>query len=92
MRGAIVTKVSIEKEKKVNLTDFLKIYILKPFTSGILGYLVFFTLLIISKYLGYLIGNRSSFQIDFTDLLLSLLGFAFIFVVKLKESTKGRIL
>ncbi len=92
MRGVIVTKVSVEKEKRINLTSFLRKHILKPFTGGILGYLGFFTLLIISKYLGFLIGNRISFQIDITDLLLSLLGFAFIFVIKLKENTRGRIL
>jgi hypothetical protein len=92
MRGVIVTKVSVEKEQRINPNRFLWKHILKPFTSGILGYLGFFTLLIISKYLGYLIGNRISFQIDITDLLISLLGFAFIFVIKLKENTKGRIL
>ncbi|OGU75790.1 MAG: hypothetical protein A2V93_06115 [Ignavibacteria bacterium RBG_16_34_14] len=92
MRGAIITKVSAEKEKKINLNGFLRTYLLKPFVGGILGFFGFFTLLIISKYLGLLIGNRATFQIDFTDLLLSLLGFAFIFVVKLKENTKGRML
>ena len=92
MRGAIVTKVNVVKEKKFHLISFLRIYILKPLTAGMLGYIGFFTLLIFSKYMGYLIGNRTTFQIDFTDLLLSLLGFAFIFVVKLKENTKGRML
>jgi len=92
MRGAVITKVRVEKEKKINISGFLRKYILLPLTGGIIGYLGFFTLLIIFKYLGYLVGNRISFQIDFIDLLLSLLGFVFIFVVKLKENTKGRIL
>jgi hypothetical protein len=87
MRGVVVPKIGVERDKKNNLTGFIKKYLLKPFGGGILGYLFFFTLIIISKYLGYLIGNRDSFQIDITDLLLSLLGFAFIFVLKLKENT-----
>ena len=90
MRGVILTKVRVETEKRNNLKRFIKYYLLKPLLAGISGYLVFFTLLIISNYLGYLIGNRTSFQIDFTDLLLSLLGFVFIFIIRLKENTKRK--
>jgi hypothetical protein len=92
MRGVILTKVNVEKEKRITLNNFLKKHILIPFISGMIGYLGFFTILMISKYLGFLIGNRISFQVDITDFLISLLGFAFIFVVKLKENTKERIL
>jgi hypothetical protein len=91
MRGVVVSKIRIEKEKKNDLTGSVKKYILKPLTGGVLGYIGFFSLLLVSKFLGYLIGNTTSFQVDFIDLLLSLLGFAFIFVVKLKEDSKGRI-
>jgi hypothetical protein len=90
MRGIVVTKVRVEKEKRIGFIELFRKYIIKPLTSGILGYFGFFTLLIISKYLGYLIGNRSSFQVDVTDFLLSLLGFAFIFIVKFRENIKGR--
>lgn len=89
MRGVIVTKASVEKEQRINPNQFLKTYLLRPFTAGILGYLGFFTILIISKYLGYLIGNRITFQLDITDILISLLGFVFIFIIKLKENPKG---
>ena len=92
MRGVVVTKVGSEREKKDNLASILKEFLYKPFLSGIFGYIGFFTLLIISKYLGYLIGNRVSLQIDHTDLFLSLMGFAFIFVLKLKENIKGKAL
>jgi hypothetical protein len=89
MRGVVLTKVRVEKESKENVGILFQKYFLVPIIRGFIGYAGFFTLLIISKYLGYLIGNRSSFQIDFTDFLLSLLGFVFIFVVKLRETTKG---
>lgn len=93
MRGAVVHRIGVKKENKVNLnlTGVFKKYLLKPLTGGILGYLSFFTLLIISKYLGFLIGNSGSFKIDLIDLLISFLGFAFIFVIKLKENIKGKI-
>ncbi len=90
MRGVVVSKVRVEKDKKNNLPGFVRKYLFGPLTWGVLGYLGFFTLLVISKYLGYLIGNRTSFQVDFTDFLLPLMGFVFIFVVKLKESLKGK--
>jgi hypothetical protein len=89
MRGVVLTKV--EKESKEDIGILFQKYFLVPITRGVLGYIGFFSLLIISKYLGYLIGNRPTFQIDFTDFLLSLLGFVFIFVVKLRETTKGGI-
>ena len=87
MRGVVLTKVRVES--KDNIGILFQKYFLVPITRGVIGYVGFFTLLIISKYLGFLIGNRPSFQIDFTDFLLSLLGFVFIFVVKLRETTKG---
>jgi len=89
MRGVVLTKVRVES--KDNIGILFQKYFLVPITRGVIGYLGFFTLLIISKYLGFLIGNRPTFQIDVTDFLLSLLGFVFIFVVKLRETTKGGI-
>jgi len=90
MRGAIVTnKAGVEKQKKINY-HLIKKHFLIPFTGGIFGYLGFFILLIISKFFGYLIGNNISFKIDFTDLLLPLLGFAFIFIVKLNKDSEER--
>ena len=91
MRGVVLTKVNVENQNKENFGLLFQKYLLIPIIRGVLGYLGFFTLLILSKYLGYLIGNRATFQIDFTDFLLSLLGFVFIFVVKLRETTKGKI-
>lgn len=90
MRGVIVTKVRVE-DKKNSITEVFQKYFFKPLTGGVLGYLGFFSLLITSKYLGFLIGNRTSFQVDSIDFMLSLLGFAFIFVVKLKDNSKGKI-
>ena len=92
MRGVVVTKVNENKEVKNDLSVSMKKYLIKPIASGIFGYLGFFALLMISKYLGYIIGNRVTFKVDITDLLLSLMGFAFIFVIKLRENSKGRIL
>ena len=92
MRGVVLTKIRGEKENKINFGILFQKYMLVPLSRGFLGYLSFFILLIISKYLGFLIGNRASFQIDYTDFLLSLLGFVFIFVVKLRETTKGGVL
>ncbi len=86
MRGAIVTKVNVEKEKKVRPVSLIREYLFVPFVGGILGFCGFFTLLAISKYLGFLIGSRATFRIDLTDFLLSLLGFVFIFIVRLKEN------
>ena len=91
MRGVVLTKVRVENKSKENIGLLFQKYFLVPITRGIFGYIGFFTLLILSKYLGYLIGNRPTFQIDFTDFLLSLLGFVFIFVVKLRETTKGGV-
>jgi hypothetical protein len=91
MRGVVLTKVRVENKSKEKVGLLFQKYFLVPITRGIFGYIGFFTLLILSKYLGYLIGNRATFQIDFTDFLLSLLGFVFIFVIKLRETTNGGV-
>jgi hypothetical protein len=83
LRGAIVTKSG--KQKKSIFYPTIKKFIIIPLTGGFFGYFTFLLVIVLTKYLGYLIGIRNSFYIDKADILLSLIGFFLIFVVRLSE-------
>ncbi len=65
-------------------------FFIRPFRSGIFGFISFFIVLIIAKYLGYLIGSHKSFGIDLEDAILSMLGFVLVFLIKFLENFKEK--
>ncbi len=74
------------EDSKEKSQSFVSNYFIQPFISGILGFISFFIVLISSKYLGYLVGSTKTFQIDFKDALLSLLGFVLVFLIRFLEN------
>ena len=88
MKGVIVSQVEILRKKRP-FSTFNK-YFFSPFRSGLFGYSAFFSILILSKYFGYVIGNRELFIIDENDVLLSLIGFVFVFAFRLMENYRGK--
>ncbi len=69
-----------KEERKSNLT--FKGLIIIPFISGIFGFVGFLIVLVLAKYLGYMVGTLTSFHIEGVDFLLYLLGFILSFLVK----------
>jgi len=88
MKGVIVSQVEVLKKKRT-FSIFNKFFF-SPFRAGLFGYSAFFSILIISKYFGYVIGNRVLFLIDEKDVLLSLIGFVFVFSFRLMENYRGK--
>ncbi len=87
MRGAIVSKRGKSKKAPTAFTH-IKNYFLLPVRSGLFGFSSFFVVLIISKYLGYLIGSMGVFKVDLEDVTLSLLGFVLVFLIRFLENFK----
>lgn len=90
MKGVIVTKSGLKKEKKIKENSFLNNYIIVPFSRGIIGYIAFLSIIVLAKFLGYLIGSQNSFKLDREDILLPVLGFSLLFIFKLAEKAKIR--
>ncbi len=67
---------------------FLK-YIFYPFRAGMFGFSLFFTTIVISKYIGFLVKNSNEFVVDISDVILSLLGFILLWLIKLLENIKA---
>lgn len=68
------------------LTNFL----VKPIISGIVGFLLFFFILVATKWLSYVLGTQEGFAIEIDDLFLSSIGFILIGLIKLLENFKEK--
>ncbi len=78
-----ITKPANLKEK--NTAVKFNQFFLQPLSSGIFGFALFFTILIITKLLASLL-NAGAFFVDFDDVILSLIGFILMFLIKLLEN------
>lgn len=66
----------------LNSREKLYHYVALPLLSGLYGFAIFFTTLIIAKWLGYLVGSIPQFKIDVMDAEMSILGFFFLFLIR----------
>ena len=85
MKGIVYSK---RQKNNLSLSQTLKNYVLIPARAGLLGFVIFFVFLVLSKFLGYMIGSLASFKVDFEDVTLSLLGFGLVFLIKFLENIK----
>jgi len=49
--------------------------------SGLLGFTIFFSVLLVSKYLSSIVGSSEVFTVDISDVSLSLIGFVLSFLI-----------
>lgn len=80
--------MSAPKISQLNLSVFLSKFIVKPFAAGLYGFASFFLIIIISKYLGTVIGSVASFKVDISDVQLSFLGFFFVFLINVLKNVQ----
>lgn len=69
-----------------HLKDVLQNYFLAPTLSGLYGFALFFSTLILAKGLGTLVGSIPQFNIDIGDVELSIVGFVFLFLIRLLKN------
>jgi len=65
--------------------EILKEYFLLPAWGGLLGFALFFSLLILLKIFSYIIESQSDLTVDLTDILISFIGFILLFSVRFLE-------
>jgi hypothetical protein len=84
------TNIKKVSEKKFQFVSSLKKYFLFPIESGLYGFYMVFTVVLLLKLVNYLLGINESFQVDHIDFLLSLVGFFLLFLDDLLRSLHRR--
>lgn len=90
MKDVISTPAAKAEKGTGELKSFLNLYVLHPLKGGLWGFVIFFVLLLMVKYLGYVIGSQNEFLVDQTDLILSMVGFVLVFLIRLLENFKEK--
>lgn len=60
------------------LKDSLRTYLLNPLSAGLAGFSIFFSIILVTKFVGYLIGSYEIFTIGISDVVYSLVGFLLV--------------
>ena len=66
--------------------EVLKNLILLPLLSGLYGFTIFFTTIVLAKGFSALIGITDYFIVDIDDIYFSLIGFILLFLIKLLKN------
>ena len=65
-----------------------KKYFITPFWNGVVGFLIFLTVLLAVELFSNYVGNQTRFEFGTEDILLSLIGFVLFFLIKFLENMK----
>lgn len=57
------------------INNNFKTFLLNPIKSGLVGFFAFFSLIIFTKTVGYLLGFQPELDLSFADVIFSLTGF-----------------
>lgn len=55
----------------------VKTYLLNPLSAGLMGFVAFFSLIIITKFFGSILGTNNGFILQLSDVIYALTGFLF---------------
>lgn len=88
MDSNTVEEVKKMSTVKVSVEDIIFDYFIIPLRSGLYGFLIFFSILVLTKLFGYMTGTQKIFFISSDDLILSMIGFAPLFLIKLLVNFK----
>lgn len=92
MRTIATNQVKARAQKKQNqIIVKLRHFLLEPVSAGLFGFALFFSILLITKLAATFIGTFPSFQVDFGDVTLSLIGFLLMFLIKLLENINSKM-
>ncbi|MBZ0181886.1 MAG: hypothetical protein K8F60_05475 [Melioribacteraceae bacterium] len=80
--------------KKSKAKELINKFAWQPLKSGLIGFIAFFVVLVVTKLLSFLIGTRDIFHIEVEDLTVSFIGFIllylFTFVEQFKDSRENK--
>ncbi len=90
MKDISVSGVATSKGKNAQSVFSAKNHLLDPIKSGLFGFSIFITILIIVKLFSYTIGSYDYFAIEITDVELSFIGFVLLFLIRFLENFKEK--
>ncbi|MBU0473762.1 MAG: hypothetical protein KKF62_06320 [Bacteroidetes bacterium] len=88
MKDILANNIELNKKNRKKWASSANNYLWEPIKSGIYGFAIFITILIFIKFFSYLIGSYSYFEIEITDIQLSLIGFVLLFLIRFLENFK----
>ncbi len=72
------------------VVEKINAFVWRPVKSGLAGFAIFFTTLLVAKYLAYLLGAQTIFEVDINDVYLCLIGFGLYFLIRILENFKDK--
>ena len=88
MKGVTFPNLGINQRKN-SFFRLFSTYLLMPFRSGLFGFAMFFTALLLVKTFLFLISNQNYFIVNVSDVALSLIGFASFYFVRIFKNIKN---
>ncbi|MBT8379493.1 MAG: hypothetical protein KJN64_09695 [Ignavibacteria bacterium] len=88
MKGVIIPNLAINNRKN-SFFRLFSTYLLVPFRSGLFGFAIFFTALLLVKTFLFLVSNQNYFIVNVSDVVLSLIGFVSFYLVRIFQNFKG---
>jgi hypothetical protein len=88
MKGVIISNLA-ENHRKKNFSLVFAAYLIIPLRSGLYGFAIFFTALLLVKSFLLLITNQNDFTVNVNDVALSLIGFASFYIIRIFQNIKN---
>ncbi len=88
MKEISVSGIRASKAKIKQTSFSAKNHLVEPIKSGLFGFSIFITILIIVKLFSYAIGSYDYVTIEITDIELSFIGFVLLFLIRFLENFK----
>lgn len=80
---------STQYTKKINKDSIFTDYLKTPLRYGIIGFSIMLLVASLIKYFGFLAGTIGVFEIGINEILLSLIGFVFLFLIRFLANYKA---
>ena len=88
MKGVIIPNLVISHRKNYFFRLFYS-YLLIPLRSGLFGFALFFTALLLVKTFLFLVSNQNYFIVNVGDVALSLIGFVSFYIIRIFQNFKN---
>jgi len=88
MKGVLIPNLGLNRRKN-SFSWLFYTYLFIPFRSGLFGFAIFFTILLLAKIFIFLISSQNYFVVNVGDVALSLIGFASFYIVKFFQNIKN---
>jgi hypothetical protein len=88
MKSFTITE-STQYTQKINKDLLFVDYLKTPFQYGVVGFSLMLLVSSLIKYFGFLAGSINVFEIGINEILISLMGFVFLFLIRFLANFKA---